>query len=153
MHSGFFDCWRSLSARMVGELRALRASHPLAEVFVTGHSLGAAIAMIAAYELEYAEGIPVAGVYTFGQPRVGNAAFQAFCNARAPRRTWRLTHWRDPVPHLPLRSMGFAHVGTEVWLGLGLGLGLGLALTLALALTLTKSTWFASARRWRMRLA
>jgi len=54
-------------------------------------------------------------VYTFGQPRVGNAAFQAFCNARAPRRTWRLTHWRDPVPHLPLRSMGFAHVGTEIW--------------------------------------
>ena len=115
VHSGFFDCWRSLSARMVGELRALRASRPLAEVFVTGHSLGAAIAMIAAYELEYEEGIPVAGVYTFGQPRVGNAAFQAFCNARAPRRTWRLTHWRDPVPHLPLRSMGFAHVGTEIW--------------------------------------
>ena len=45
----------------MGELRALRASRPLAEVFVTGHSLGAAIAMIAAYELEYAEGIPVAG--------------------------------------------------------------------------------------------
>ena len=61
VHSGFFDCWRSLSARMVGELRALRASRPLAEVFVSGHSLGAAIAMIAAYELEYEEGIPVAG--------------------------------------------------------------------------------------------
>ena len=67
MHSGFYDCWRSLSAPMVQELRALRASHPLAEVYVTGHSLGAAIAMLAAYELQYEEHIPVAGVYTFGQ--------------------------------------------------------------------------------------
>ena len=67
MHSGFYDCWRSLSAPMVQELRALRASHPLAQVYVTGHSLGAAIAMVAAYELQYEEHIPVAGVYTFGQ--------------------------------------------------------------------------------------
>ena len=52
---------------MVEELRALRASHPLAQVYVTGHSLGAAIAMVAAYELQYEEHIPVAGVYTFGQ--------------------------------------------------------------------------------------
>lgn len=115
VHSGFYDCWRSLSAPMVEELRALRASHPLAEVYVTGHSLGAAIAMLAAYELQYEERIPVAGVYTFGQPRVGNEAFRTFYNAGAPQRTWRLTHWHDPVPHLPLRSMGFAHLGTEVW--------------------------------------
>jgi len=115
VHSGFYDCWRSLSRPMVAELRALRASHPLAAVYVTGHSLGAAIAMLAAYELEFEQHIPVAGVYTYGQPRVGNHAFRSFYNAGAPRRTWRLTHWRDPVPHLPLRSMGFVHIGTEVW--------------------------------------
>ena len=29
--------------------------------------------------------------------------------------SWRVTHWQDPVPHLPLRMMGFTHVSTEVF--------------------------------------
>lgn len=28
---------------------------------------------------------------------------------------FRITHWRDPVPHLPLEAMGFEHDPTEVW--------------------------------------
>jgi len=31
------------------------------------------------------------------------------------RVSYRLTHHRDPVPHVPLQSMGFQHVGTEVF--------------------------------------
>ena len=26
-----------------------------------------------------------------------------------------MTHWRDPVPHLPPESFGFTHIGTEVF--------------------------------------
>ena len=29
--------------------------------------------------------------------------------------SWRLTHWKDPVPHLPLEGMGFRHISTEVF--------------------------------------
>ena len=46
--------------------------------------------------------IPVEGVYTFGEPRVGNTAFRNFYN-NGSKVSWRLTHWRDPVPHLPLK--------------------------------------------------
>jgi len=28
---------------------------------------------------------------------------------------WRLTHYRDPVPHLPMEIMGFVHIGHEVY--------------------------------------
>ena len=73
-------------------------------------SPGAAIAMLAAYELEYEERIPVAGVWTFGQPRVGNRAFRAFYNAGSPDRTWRLTHWRDPAAqHAEKASGGYTY--------------------------------------------
>ena len=43
-------------------------------IYVTGHSLGAAIAQIFAYELALA-GYPVEGIWTFGAPRAGNRAF------------------------------------------------------------------------------
>jgi hypothetical protein len=43
-------------------------------IVIVGHSLGGAVATIAAFELSLA-GYLVAGVYTFGSPRVGNAAF------------------------------------------------------------------------------
>jgi len=116
VHSGFYDCWRALKNHgIVVELRRLIAAYPSAKVYTTGHSLGAAIAMLASYELQYELKIPVDGVYTYGQPRVGNQAFHDFYNDNSPRVTWRLTHWRDPVPHLPLQSMGFSHIGNEVW--------------------------------------
>ena len=116
VHSGFYDCWKALKDHgIVVELRRLIATYPSAKVFMTGHSLGAAIAMLAAYELQYEFKIPVDGAWTFGQPRVGNQAFRDFYNDNSPRVTWRLTHWRDPVPHVPLKSMGFSHIGNEVW--------------------------------------
>jgi hypothetical protein len=40
-----------------------------------GHSLGGALAMLAATDLHSNHSIAAAGVYTFGQPRVGNQAF------------------------------------------------------------------------------
>lgn len=115
VHAGFYDCWKSLAAPMLAELHRLQASHSGAKVYVTGHSLGGAVAMLAAYELQYENNVTVDGVYTFGQPRVGNKAFHDFYNGGSPRVTWRLTHWHDPVPHLPLESMGFTHIGTEVF--------------------------------------
>ena len=56
-------------------------AQPTAKVFVTGHSLGAALAALCAAELganRNSLGISIEGVYTYGQPRVGNANFAAF---------------------------------------------------------------------------
>lgn len=49
-------------------------------IMVTGHSLGGALAMLAAYELTLA-GYPVELVVTFGTPRVGNSVFAASYDA------------------------------------------------------------------------
>lgn len=49
-------------------------------IYYTGHSLGGAMASIAALKLEeegYARGIKLL-VYTFGQPRVGNRRFARY---------------------------------------------------------------------------
>jgi predicted lipase len=67
---------------------------------VTGHSLGGALAILAAYDLvdQHIATRPL--VYTFGQPRTGNYAFATSVMATVPD-VYRLTHYRDIVAHLP----------------------------------------------------
>jgi hypothetical protein len=78
VHSGFYAAWTALSEHVVNSLDDFaRASHPRPPpILVTGHSLGSALATLAAYELSLG-GYPVRRVVTFGSPRVGNDAFAA----------------------------------------------------------------------------
>ena len=184
-HSGFVNIWTAFQKPVLAELMKLHSLYPSAKLLVTGHSLGAAVALIAGYSLQYDIGMDVAGVYTYGCPRVGNQAFSDFLDgrgrqqpqpqpqppgsqlriataapsseeaatrARAAQQTmaesrraeapyaaadatvrehdgvivaadgpfspfpyWRITHGRDPVPHLPPRWIGFMHVATEIF--------------------------------------
>jgi len=124
VHSGFTELWAAVATPLVADVRHLLVAHPGARIVVTGHSMGGAVALVAAYVLQHDLGIHVSGpIYTYGSPRVGNAAFaEQFSPERAaswadasPPTVWRLTHNRDPVPHLPLEAMGFVHAGYEVF--------------------------------------
>ena len=53
----------------------------------------------------------VNGLYTFGQPRVGDPAFTEACNKIFGRRYFRLVHNNDIVTRVPFRLMGFEHTG------------------------------------------
>ena len=116
VHSGFYGSWAPIATPVVAEIKRLQVVYPSARLYTTGHSLGAALAVLAAYVLEYDYGFSIAGVYTFGQPRVGNHAFASYYNNHSDTHvTWRVTHHHDPVVHLPLELMGFSHVGNEIF--------------------------------------
>ena len=51
--------------------------------------------------------------YTYGMPRVGDEAFEKWYSSCVAG-TFRTVHRKDPVPHLPLQSMGFHHMPYEV---------------------------------------
>uniref|UniRef100_A0A7S0P3T4 Fungal lipase-type domain-containing protein n=1 Tax=Calcidiscus leptoporus TaxID=127549 RepID=A0A7S0P3T4_9EUKA len=118
VHSGFFSTYNSIRASV---LKAIGALHtPGARLVVAGHSLGAAVATLAVYDVtQTMRELEVEALHTYGSPRLGNAAFAkhvwATRLAVLAGGAWRHTHWRDPVPHLPLAAMDFAHVPTEVW--------------------------------------
>ena len=67
------------------KIRAAVAGHlqhnPAAEIMITGHSLGGALATLCFLDLERTLGVkvPFAPLYIYGAPRVGNAAFAAYC--------------------------------------------------------------------------
>lgn len=76
-------------------------------IFFTGHSLGGALATVAA-----ARWTPQA-LYTFGSPRVGNAAF---VETLRDVPTYRIVDDWDLVPIVPPETLGFEHVGELIQL-------------------------------------
>ncbi len=85
-------------------------------LWVTGHSLGGALALLAAWRLQRGF-MAVQEVVTFGAPMVGNeAASQAFAR-EFPGKIFRYVDLEDVVPHLPTVSLianAYSHCLSEV---------------------------------------
>jgi predicted lipase len=86
--------------------------HQNSKVLVTGHSLGAAMATLAAVDLANA-GYDT-DLITFGSPRVGNKAFSEYVNNTVNGVNLRVTHGNDIVTVFPPQLTGYHHVGREV---------------------------------------
>jgi triacylglycerol lipase len=114
-HRGFLDAleeiWQPFFAAVDGEFS--KKERP---VFVTGHSLGGALALVAAWRLQR-QMIPVHQVYTFGAPMIGNAAAAEAYAKEFPSKIFRYVDELDLVPLLPtvsLLSNEYGHCLTEV---------------------------------------
>lgn len=85
-------------------------------LFVTGHSLGAALATLAVAHMRAGPNDkPVRGLYTFGSPRVGDRTFETAFDADFGPRCYRFVNNNDLVTRVPPRSVGFSHVGTMLY--------------------------------------
>lgn len=96
-HKGFTDIYMSARTQIIEIINQLPQGRPL---FITGHSLGGALATLAALDLANNTSFIDPIVYTYGAPRVGDPKFASSYNASIG------THWRfqnefDIVPHLP----------------------------------------------------
>jgi triacylglycerol lipase len=89
--------------------RSQQTKKPL---WIAGHSLGAALAGLAAQFADSKDGAPKA-VYVFGMPRAGGARFQAAYNNNAGIGpvTYRFVHGLDVVARVPMSVLGYRHVG------------------------------------------
>ena len=74
------------------------------KIWVTGHSLGGALASLASSLIMHENTNTIAKdnlmLYTFGQPRVGNYDYALAHDGLVPQ-SFRVTHFRDIVVHLP----------------------------------------------------
>uniref|UniRef100_A0A7E4W774 Lipase_3 domain-containing protein n=1 Tax=Panagrellus redivivus TaxID=6233 RepID=A0A7E4W774_PANRE len=92
-------------------------ANPGYNVWVTGHSLGAAFATIGATTIVHLGYAPAnrMKLYTFGQPRVGDSDFAA-AHDKLGFESYRVTHHQDIVPHVPPQLFeGYHHHQSEVW--------------------------------------
>lgn len=124
VHAGFYKSWQSLKEQTFREIAA--AGCEKKPIRVVGHSLGAAMAAIASFEL--VQNYTLKHVYTFGQPRASNQDWvEAFQQRMAKVPYFRVVDYMDAVPHLPPRGFvdtsddfhatvgGYLHPGPEVF--------------------------------------
>ena len=105
VHEGFQDAFLA-SALKIGE--TIGRKRESQRVWVTGHSLGGALAVLLAATMRESN-LPVHGLYTFGAQRVGDRSFAE----RLDRELGGAAHWRvvnegDLVPHVPFEGF-FTH--------------------------------------------
>jgi hypothetical protein len=108
VHRGF----HTAAGALLATLRARGLAETPRRWWLCGHSLGGAIAVLAADALQSLPGQTVAGVLTLGQPRVGDARHVERLG-RLPFPILRLVHGCDVVPAVPPERLGFAHVPGE----------------------------------------
>jgi hypothetical protein len=113
VHRGFRDAFEALWPALKPALQALRCDQPL---YCCGHSLGGALALLAAARLQAVRPSAPLHLLTLGQPRVGDADFKA---ALSDLDALRLVNGRDLVARLPPGWMGYRHVGRKRVLGDG----------------------------------
>jgi pimeloyl-ACP methyl ester carboxylesterase len=85
---------------------------PRHEVLFTGHSLGGALAVLAAARWWETQPQGIDAIHTFGQPRVAQGDFQEAFGANLSLRCHRFVNNKDIVPRVP---PGFDHVGQLMW--------------------------------------
>uniref|UniRef100_A0A914VRU3 Fungal lipase-like domain-containing protein n=1 Tax=Plectus sambesii TaxID=2011161 RepID=A0A914VRU3_9BILA len=118
-YDGFLKVWPEIS-------EALTTNDNNYNVIFTGHSLGGALASLAAAQT-VAQGYRLSEqvkLITFGQPRVGDHSY-AMAHDRYVPYSYRVVHKADLVPHLPScseinnecanKDSAPYHHGTEVW--------------------------------------
>lgn len=104
IHRGFLQALEEIWSgegnlkEFLAELLAEDTQRPL---WITGHSLGGALAALCFARIPQAKGI-----YTFGAPRVGDSDFVDLFKDRC---AWRIENSQDPIPLVPpdIPSVGF----------------------------------------------
>jgi triacylglycerol lipase len=111
VHRGFYAAYLNVEAPLHEVLSAIDKK----PIYLTGHSLGGAVALVASAALAGHDilGERIAAVYTFGCPRVGGPDFANI--VKAPH--YRVFNSGDIVPMVPPNWLrGYRHTGQPVFL-------------------------------------
>jgi hypothetical protein len=109
VHSGFWDGYDAIHSAVADF--ATNAARRGGQIWLTGHSLGGALAVVAAYRLAEEKNLPLGGVVTFGQPMVVRPSlaqvlypllhdrYLCFVNGRDvfPKLVWPYVHFGQAV--------------------------------------------------------
>jgi predicted lipase len=114
MHRGFVEAYSSVR----DDIHEYIKNNHVSNITVTGHSLGGALAILCAVDIQYnfANQLSALEAYTFGAPKVGN---KGFCQSYKKRvhQSYHFVHGMDIVPALPRWWQGYDTTPQELRIG------------------------------------
>lgn len=99
VEQGFASVYATVRDAIVDQVNALAGSGSFSTLYVTGHSLGASLATLAAPDLAHATSFSAPVLYNFASPRTGDPVFAGMVDALPT--SWRVVNTNDEVPKLP----------------------------------------------------
>lgn len=101
----FLNAYQQLQRCLEANILEMIQEHPDYKVAVSGHSLGGAIASIAAFQLVKRNIVPANKLvlYTYGMPRVGDKDYALEFDGMFSN-SWRVVHYMDCITHFPTCS-------------------------------------------------
>ncbi|MGM7702804.1 lipase family protein [Pseudalkalibacillus sp. Hm43] len=115
VHDGFYSVYRSCQDSLLNAYMGL-AQKENKTLYITGHSLGAALATLHALDVaNNRKGIHFKNIimYNYASPLVGDHRFASIYNAIVPN-SIRIVNTHDVVPMIPYPRWGYEHVHTGV---------------------------------------
>lgn len=101
VHKGFQKMYLSYQPYI---MKVLRSTAP-SEVWIAGHSLGAALSLLGAYDMSSAFPSLAVMCFTFAPPKLGNSTFVTSFNAQPNIQLVQYVNESDLVPLIPLSVM------------------------------------------------
>lgn len=108
VHGGFLRHYN----RVADQVQKVLEKNAVSHVWITGHSLGGAMAVLCAADIERRSSVVVRGVMTFGQPLLLVPACARVVNETLAGRHLRIIYEADVVPCV---APGFRGGGSFVW--------------------------------------
>jgi len=108
VHRGFYEYAMMVYPEILEVVKKNRKKNE--NVYVVGHSLGGAMAVLVAEQL-VADGIPVRELRTYGQPRVGTRRFREHLEGCDIGSYVRYVNNNDIVPKVPPAFLFYVHGG------------------------------------------
>ncbi|KDQ63967.1 hypothetical protein JAAARDRAFT_214156 [Jaapia argillacea MUCL 33604] len=116
VHLGYLTAWNSVAYQVRDTILQQLQQHPGYSLVAVGHSLGGAVAAFGAVSLNAIFSHSEVRLYTYGQPRDGNAAWAEYVNKHFGENSYRVVHTNDGIPTLIPLSTGYRHFGIEYWM-------------------------------------
>jgi predicted lipase len=115
VHQGFANEQAKTAQTILAAVLTLLSQHSASSIVVTGHSLGAALALLDSVylPLHVPAGTRVSA-FTYGMPRVGNANFANYVDATHNGNLTHINNKEDPIPIIPGSFLGYVHPSGEV---------------------------------------
>lgn len=111
-HHGFYQTWTDVRDETISLVAEAQREYPDYSLVLTGHSLGAAQALLAA--AEFRTNNTQAELFNYGQPHVGDETFAEYVTSQGDN--YRVTHTDDPAPRIGEPSLGYRHTSPEYWI-------------------------------------